>query len=136
MSTFFFFLLAFVCIQLIEPNVCDGALTSGCIPLPKEEVLYLSSKRGLKDPTNTGCPLGWVKTAAANGRCDLQQSYWACRKAGPPQSASASLSYVGFALHTTTGPLGGELRRRSLLWSEAPKVPKVPGPKHERFWRH
>ncbi|CAL9077480.1 unnamed protein product [Musa acuminata var. zebrina] len=45
-----FFLLAFVCIQLIKPNVCDGALTSGCIPAERSALLEF--KRGLKDPTN------------------------------------------------------------------------------------
>ncbi|XP_065033426.1 uncharacterized protein LOC135665700 isoform X2 [Musa acuminata AAA Group] len=42
-----FYLLAFLCIQ---PNVCDGALTSGCIPA--ERSALLGFKRGLKDPTN------------------------------------------------------------------------------------
>ncbi|XP_065034688.1 receptor-like protein EIX2 isoform X2 [Musa acuminata AAA Group] len=45
-----FFLLAFVCIQLIKPNVCDGALTSGCIPAERSALLEF--KRGLEDPTN------------------------------------------------------------------------------------
>ncbi|CAL9757967.1 unnamed protein product [Musa acuminata subsp. burmannicoides] len=45
-----FFLLAFLCIQLIEPNVCDGALTTGCIPAERSALLEF--KRGLKDPTN------------------------------------------------------------------------------------
>ncbi|XP_065001858.1 receptor-like protein EIX2 [Musa acuminata AAA Group] len=45
-----FFLLAFLCIQLIKPNVCDGALTSGCIPAERSSLLEF--KRGLKDPTN------------------------------------------------------------------------------------
>ncbi|CAL9052859.1 receptor-like protein EIX2 [Musa acuminata AAA Group] len=45
-----FFLLAFLCIQLIKPNVCDGALTSGCIPAERSALLEF--KRGLKDPTN------------------------------------------------------------------------------------
>ncbi|XP_065033402.1 receptor-like protein EIX1 [Musa acuminata AAA Group] len=42
-----FYLLAFLCIQ---PNVCDGALTSGCIPAERSALLEF--KRGLKDPTN------------------------------------------------------------------------------------
>ncbi|CAD5175929.1 unnamed protein product, partial [Musa acuminata subsp. malaccensis] len=45
-----FYLLAFLCIQLIKPNVCDGALTSGCIPAERSALLEF--KRGLKDPTN------------------------------------------------------------------------------------
>ncbi|XP_065001992.1 receptor-like protein EIX2 [Musa acuminata AAA Group] len=45
-----FFLLAFVCIQLIKPNVCDGALTAGCIPAERSALLEF--KRGLEDPTN------------------------------------------------------------------------------------
>ncbi|THU74441.1 hypothetical protein C4D60_Mb04t33400 [Musa balbisiana] len=45
-----FFLLAFVCIQLIKPNICDGALTSGCFPAERSALLEF--KRGLKDPTN------------------------------------------------------------------------------------
>ncbi|CAL9757964.1 unnamed protein product [Musa acuminata subsp. burmannicoides] len=45
-----FFLSAFICIQLIEPNICDGALTSGCIPAERSALLEF--KRGLKDPTN------------------------------------------------------------------------------------
>ncbi|CAL9077472.1 unnamed protein product, partial [Musa acuminata var. zebrina] len=34
----------------IQPNVCDGALTSGCIPAERSALLEF--KRGLKDPTN------------------------------------------------------------------------------------
>ncbi|CAL9089129.1 unnamed protein product [Musa textilis] len=45
-----FFLLVFVCIQLITPSTCDGALTSGCIPAERRALLEF--KRGLKDPTN------------------------------------------------------------------------------------
>ncbi|THU74440.1 hypothetical protein C4D60_Mb04t33390 [Musa balbisiana] len=45
-----FFLSAFIWIQLITPNVCDGALTSGCIPAERSALLEF--KRGLKDPTN------------------------------------------------------------------------------------
>ncbi|CAL9757971.1 unnamed protein product, partial [Musa acuminata subsp. burmannicoides] len=45
-----FYLLAFLCIQLIKPNVCDGALTLGCIPAERSALLEF--KRGLKDPTN------------------------------------------------------------------------------------
>ncbi|THU74443.1 hypothetical protein C4D60_Mb04t33420 [Musa balbisiana] len=45
-----FFLSAFICIQLITPNICDGALTSGCIPAERSALLEF--KRGLKDPTN------------------------------------------------------------------------------------
>ncbi|XP_064962390.1 receptor-like protein EIX2 [Musa acuminata AAA Group] len=45
-----FFLLAFLCIQLIKPNVCDGALTSGCIPAERSALLEF--QQGLKDPTN------------------------------------------------------------------------------------
>ncbi|XP_064962403.1 receptor-like protein EIX2 isoform X1 [Musa acuminata AAA Group] len=45
-----FFLLAFLCIQLIKPNVCDGALISGCFPAERSALLEF--KRGLKDPTN------------------------------------------------------------------------------------
>ncbi|XP_064957935.1 receptor-like protein EIX1 [Musa acuminata AAA Group] len=45
-----FFLSAFICIQLITPNICDGALTSGCIPAERSALLEF--KRGLKDPAN------------------------------------------------------------------------------------
>ncbi|XP_065004898.1 receptor-like protein EIX2 [Musa acuminata AAA Group] len=45
-----FFLSAFIWIQLITPNICDGALTSGCIPAERSALLEF--KRGLEDPTN------------------------------------------------------------------------------------
>ncbi|XP_065036742.1 receptor-like protein EIX1 [Musa acuminata AAA Group] len=45
-----FFLSAFIWIQLITPNICDGALTSGCISAERSALLEF--KRGLKDPTN------------------------------------------------------------------------------------
>ncbi|CAL9165019.1 receptor-like protein EIX2 [Musa acuminata AAA Group] len=45
-----FFFSAFIWIQLITPNICDGALTSGCFPAERSALLEF--KRGLKDPTN------------------------------------------------------------------------------------
>ncbi|CAL9757966.1 unnamed protein product [Musa acuminata subsp. burmannicoides] len=103
-----FFLLAFVCIQLIEPNVCDGALTSGCIPAERSALLEF--KRGLKDPTNRLS--SWVGEDCCKWEgvtCSNHTGHVVKLDLHNPHP----LSYVGFAAYNDW-TLGGELRR-SLL---------------------
>ncbi|XP_065034691.1 receptor-like protein EIX1 [Musa acuminata AAA Group] len=91
-----FYLLAFLCIQ---PNVCDGALTSGCIPAERSALLEF--KRGLEDPTNRLS--SWV-----NEDC--------CKWEGVTCSNHTG-HVVKLDLHNPPNnirPLGGELRH-SLL---------------------